>query len=382
MSTALAGTEHQPQARIALEAALRGDGLTHAYLFHGPPGTGKRDAARAFAAALICEGVEDPAEAERRVLARVHPDLTWVEPRGAHDVLVDDVRDGVVRQAAMRPFESNRRVFVIVDADRMNEEAQNTLLKTLEEPASFAHLVLVSSAPGRLLPTILSRVQGVRFGPVPAARIAELLEGEGVEARTALACARLAGGNIDRARYLTSSEGARQRAEAEAAARAALRPFEDAQWVIAEPWRPLLDRAAAAGASAEADVKDEIERRLENEPKRGQGGMKREFELQARRARRRAHTTSLDLSLELVSLWFRDLIAVASGREAQVFNLDRPEELAADAQGRDADRLIDCLELCEDTRRRLERNVLEDLALEALFNRLRRTGGARLALSR
>jgi hypothetical protein len=74
----------------------------------------------------------------------------------------------------------------------------------------------------------------------------------------------------------------------------------------------------------------------------------------------------------LVSLWFRDLIAVASGREAQVFNLDRAEELAADAQGRDADRLIDCLELCEDTRRRLERNVLEDLALEALFNRLRR----------
>jgi hypothetical protein len=63
---------------------------------------------------------------------------------------------------------------------------------------------------------------------------------------------------------------------------------------------------------------------------------------------------------------------VASGREAQVFNLDRAEELAADAQGRDADRLIDCLELCEDTRRRLERNVLEDLALEALFNRLRR----------
>jgi hypothetical protein len=110
----------------------------------------------------------------------------------------------------------------------------------------------------------------------------------------------------------------------------------------------------------------------ETEPKRGRQGYARELELQARRARRRGHTTSLDLSLELVSLWFRDLIAVASGREAQVFNLDRAAELAADAAGRDPRRLVDCLELSEDTRRRLERNVLEDLALEALFNRVRR----------
>jgi DNA polymerase-3 subunit delta' len=375
MTAVLAGTEHQPQARMTLEAALRGDAVTHAYLFHGPPGTGKRDAARAFAAALISEGAADVADAERRVLAGVHPDLTWVEPRGAHDVLVDDVRTQVVRQAALRPFESERRVFVIVEADRMNDESQNALLKTLEEPASYAHIVLVSSAPGRLLPTIVSRLQGVRFGPLPAARIAELLEGEGVEARTALACARLAGGNTDRARYLASSEGAAQRAEAEAAARATLQSSEDSQWVIAEPWRPLLDRAGRAGAAAEAIVKQEADRRLENEPKRGRQGYARELELQARRARRRDHTASLDLSLELVSLWFRDLIAVAGGREAQVFNLDRADELAADASGRGADRLIDCLELCEDTRRRLERNVLEDLALEALFNRLRRGAG-------
>jgi DNA polymerase-3 subunit delta' len=373
MSVVLPGTEHQPQARLTLESALQGDGLTHAYLFHGPPGTGKRAAARAFAAALISEGSVDPADAERRVLAGVHPDITWVEPRGAHDVLVDDVRTQVVRQAALRPFESERRVFVIVEAERMNEEAQNALLKTLEEPAAFAHLVLVSSAPGRLLPTIVSRLQGVRFGPVPAARIAELLEADGVEARTALACARLAGGNADRGRYLTSPDGAEQRAEAELAARSTLQQVDDPQWVIAEPWRELLDRAATAGAAAEAAVKEALAERLENEPKRGRQGFVREFELQARRARRRDQTASLDLSLELVSLWFRDLVAVASGREAQVFNLDRAEELAADARGRDPGALIDCLELVEDTRRRLERNVLEDLALEALFNRLRRT---------
>ena len=375
MSVALAGTEHQPQARMVLEAALRGGGLSHAYLFHGPPGTGKTEAARAFAAALIAEGAHDPEDAKRRVLAGVHPDLTWVEPRGAHEVLVEDVRTQIVRQAALRPFESDRRVFVIVEADRMNEEAQNALLKTLEDPAGFAHLLLVSSAPGRLLPTIVSRLQGVRFGPVPAARIAERLETGSVEPQLALACARLSGGNTKLARYLVSEQGAAQRAEAEGAARATLQSFEDADWVIAEPWRPLLERAAKAGAAAEAGVKRELEERLETEPRRARQGIPREFELQARRTRRRAHTASLDLSLELVSAWFRDLIAVASGREAQVLNLDRASELATDARGRDAGRLIDCLELCEDTRRRLERNVLEDLALEALFSRLRRTAG-------
>jgi DNA polymerase-3 subunit delta' len=358
---------------MALEAALRSDEhLSHAYLFHGPSGTGKRTAARAFAAALISRGQTDPADAERRVMAGVHPDFTWVEPRGAHEILVDDVRRRVVREVALRPFEASKRVFVIADAERMNDESQNALLKTLEEPSSFAHLVLVSSAPGRLLPTIPSRCRPVRFGPVPSQRIAELLAAEGVDPLVATACARLAGGDVEKARWL-AGEGSDQRAEAEAAARALLRPEGDsAEWALAEPWRPLLDRAARRGAEAEEEVKQQLEGVLESEPKRGRQGIVREYELQARRARRRAHTAALDRSLELVELWFRDLIAVTSGSEAQVLNADRASQLAEDAEGRDAAALIECVDLCEDTRRRLERNVLEDLALQALFSRLRR----------
>ena len=358
---------------MALEAALRGpDHLSHAYLFHGPPGTGKRTAARAFAAALLARDAPDPADAERRVLAAVHPDITWIEPRGAHEILVDDVRRRVVREVAMRPFEASRRVFVIADAERMNEESQNALLKTLEEPSSFAHLILVSSAPGRLLPTIPSRCQGVRFGPVPAERIAELLGAEGVEPSLARACARLAGGDVVKARWL-AGEGADQRREAEVAARTVLEDDgAEAHEPASEPWRALLDRASTAGAAAEEDVKQQLERVLESEPRKGSSGITREYELQARRARRRAHTASLDRSLELVQLWFRDLVAVASGGSEEAFNADRLAELAADARGREPWRLVACVDLCEDTRRRLERNVLEDLALEALFSRLRR----------
>ncbi len=373
--TVLSATEDQPRVRIALEAGLRDDAaLSHAYLFHGPSGSGKRAAAREFAAALIARDAADPDDTRRRVLSGVHPDIAWVEPRGAHEILVADVREEVVRQAALRPFEARVRVFVIADADRMNDESQNALLKTLEEPAAFAHFVLTSSAPGRLLETIPSRCRPIRFGAVPPARVAEQLTARGVAPETALACARLAGGDADRAARLAGA-GAVARNGAEAAARATLAEHDDANWVLAAPWRPMLERADELGDAAEAQVKGALEERLESEPKRGSSGITREFELQARRARRRAHTASLDESLELVGAWFRDLVAVASGCEDQVLNTDRLAALREDAAGRDVGRLIDCIDLCEATRRRLERNVLEGLALEALFDSLRRRLG-------
>ena len=217
------------------------------------------------------------------MLSGVHPDITWVEPRGAHEILVDDVRTQIVRQAALRPFEARRRVFVIVDADRMNEESQNSLLKTFEEPAAFAHFVLVSSAPGRLLETIPSRCRPIRFGAIPPARVAEALEGEGVAAPTALACARLSGGDVERARALAGPMRPCGR-EAEAAARATLADTTTPRGCWPQPWGPLLERAAERGAAAEAAVKDEPAARLENEPKRGSSGLTREYETQARRA--------------------------------------------------------------------------------------------------
>ena len=214
--------EHQPRARISLEAALRDDhALSHAYLFHGPAGSGKRAAARAFAAALISAGADDPEDAARRVMSGVHP-TSHGSSRAARTTSWSTtcVPTSCVRRRCARSSRSER-VFVIVDADRMNDESQNSLLKTLEEPASFAHYVLVSSAPGRLLETIPSRCRPVRFGAVPPARIAEALQAEGVPADTALACARLSGGDADRARALAGPEAPLRR---EAEARRARRP--------------------------------------------------------------------------------------------------------------------------------------------------------------
>jgi hypothetical protein len=153
-----------------------------------------------------------------------------------------------------------------------------------------------------------------------------------VEPPAAAACARLAHGNVDRARYL-AGEGAEQRREAERAAGLVLANLDDAEWVVAAPAKPLLERAAARAKAAEEEVKREAEEALATEPGRGRQGAVREFEQQARRARRRAHTASLDLGLELVQLWFRDLVAVATGAEDQVFNVDRIDALREGAAG-------------------------------------------------
>ena len=147
--------DRHPHARAVLRAAVPPDGApSHAYLFHGPAGAGKRDAARAFAAELLAEGAADPDDARRRVVEGVHPDLTWVRPSGAAEMLVGDIEEPVIGAASRTPFESQRRVFVIEGADTMNDQAANKMLKTLEEPPPFAHLVLLTDRPGNMLPTI------------------------------------------------------------------------------------------------------------------------------------------------------------------------------------------------------------------------------------
>src|SRR5688572_26341608 len=139
-------TEHQPGARVALEAAVASP--HHAYLFVGPRGTGKRQAARAFAAELLATGAPDADDARRRALIdpSPHPDLVWLVPPGTQH-LVEDVRERVIKGASYRPFEGEHRVFVIEAAEAMGDESQNALLRTLEEPPPFVHLVLLSSEP-------------------------------------------------------------------------------------------------------------------------------------------------------------------------------------------------------------------------------------------
>ncbi len=371
----LPGLDDHAHARVVLGGALASGEPSHAYLFHGPPGTGKAAVARAFAAELLATGDRDPEDVRRRALAGAHPDLTWVAPTGAHVMRVDDVEGPVVAAASRTPFEALRRVFVLERAETMNDEVANRMLKTLEEPASFVHLILLTDAIGRMLETIVSRCQLVRFDPLPPSRIAAELRGEGVPPERAEACGRLALGNARRARMLASEEGAGLRADVELLVRDALAgdPAPDAE----EPWAPLLARADGRRAAVEEDAGRETERRLELEPKgRDRRALERELEDASKREGRRARTEVLDLGLELAAVSFRDLACVSEGADDAVLATDRIAELVPAAAGRDPRRLRDAVERCDETRQSLQVNVTEELALSALTFRLRRLVGS------
>ena len=355
-------TEHQPRARLALAASLAA-GPWHAYLFRGPRGAGKRAAARAFAAEILAAAADDPEETRRRALLdpSPHPDLVWLAPRGAQH-LVEDVRERVIRAAAYRPFEAGRRVFVIEEAEALRDESQNAMLKTLEEPAAFAHLILVSSEPEALLETIVSRCQPIEFSTLPAVAVESALASEG-DADEVAAAARLAAGDIGRARFLLSSAGRDLRDQAEACAVAAL---EGESSTVA--WRGLLEGAEKAGEEAEAAARAALEQEGEEGVKR----TAREVNEEAKRAGRRRRTEVLDLGLELCGAWFRDLAAVSAEATDVVFNRDRVANLERQGAAISLARARGAVELIADTRRRLDLNVSEELALEALFSRLDR----------
>ena len=129
---------------------------------------------------LLAAGSPDPDGARARVVSGAHPDLTWVAPSGAHEILVSDIDQPVIAAASKTPFESSRRVFVIERVDELGDEAANRMLKTLEEPASFVHLILLTDRLVDVLPTIRSRCQLVRFDAPPVAEVAAEIEALGV----------------------------------------------------------------------------------------------------------------------------------------------------------------------------------------------------------
>jgi DNA polymerase-3 subunit delta' len=194
---------HRRLLELTARAALRGS-LPPSLIFDGPEGVGKRRAAIALAQFVNCAA---PTASDAcgschsctRIARGVHPDVLVVEPGETGSIKIEQVRDAIER-SAYRPFEGRRRVVVVDHADAMAGEAQNALLKTLEEPPSSSMFVLVTSRPDVLLPTVRSRCQRLRFGRLAPAEIAAVLEREhGYSPADAHAAAAAADGSIGRA---------------------------------------------------------------------------------------------------------------------------------------------------------------------------------------
>jgi DNA polymerase-3 subunit delta' len=352
-----AAVPEQHEAKRLLAAALD-EGPAHAYLFHGPPGVGKRTAAFAFAAELLGD--------ERRVFARTHPDLYVLEPLGEM-IRIDDVR-ALRHDLHMRPFEAERRVYLLLDAQRMNAEAADALLKDLEEPPAYAVVVLVASELGPLPPTILSRCQLVPFRRLSEAAVRAWIASEapGRSAEETQALARAAAGRLDRARRLLDPAAAARREALIATARAV---YRDPDFDPGAAARALLEVASERGLEA---------KERETAALAGLDLPAREADQRARRAQRGAEREEQLAILEALEAWYRDLVVVQAGARAAAVHSDRLEELEADAALELSDGPVEAVELVRQTWRAFEEfNLNPQLAFEALFVGLRRSFPAR-----
>ncbi len=209
--------EGQPRAIALLEAGLRAGRLHHAYLFTGPAGVGKEQAARAFAQALLCgerPGGCGSCSTCRRVEKEIHPDVLWLrggeeEGESSREIRVQRIRD-LCAALQLVPIEAPRKVALLLGAERMNAAAQNALLKTLEEPPPRTILILVSEGDEAILSTIRSRCLRVSFGPLPQELLARQLEREGIAPEEARLRASLSRGDGGLARALDAAGLARR----------------------------------------------------------------------------------------------------------------------------------------------------------------------------
>jgi DNA polymerase-3 subunit delta' len=355
----------QERVTAALRAAagLPGD----AYLFAGPPGTGKEEAARVFAAAILCPDHCGACTICGRVLRGIHPDVVILEPEG-YTYPIEAIREAVA-QAALSPMEGARRVIVVEEADRIVERSQNALLKALEEPNPSVTWVLVTSVLQPILPTILSRCRIVEFAPVPEAELAAVVRTRGAfDAEEAAVLVRAARGDLARAISLVEDDATRAlrslaidvaiRQAAEPDARLALQAANEVR-VAAAGAREARERAAAAELA-------ELEEVLGTG--RGSGGMRRRLGDRQKRAVRRAET---DVFVEFCS-WlaqaYRDLAALSAGAGPESISApDRAADLSAAAARRPTAHWLQMAEEALRGQVAIRENALPALAVEAVL---------------
>jgi DNA polymerase-3 subunit delta' len=348
-------------------------GMTHAWLFTGPPGSGRSLAARAFAAALLCErqGCGE-CQSCRQVAAGAHADLLLVRPDGL-SYGVRQTRDLVLRAAAA-PIYGRWRIVLFEDADRCTEQAANALLKAIEEPSPRTVWLLCAPYADDLPTTIRSRCRLVSLVTPRTAAVTDVLEREGIPAERARAAALAAQGHIGRARRLaTDEEAARRRGEV-------LRvPGQVVSLGDALKAAAALVKAADAEAAATTEELDEPERealrRAFGEGSTGKGvatalrgaaGALRELEDRQKSRATRLKRDALDRALLDLAGFYRDVLTLQLGANVELANEVRSSELreqAAAAGPRETVRRIAAIMRC---RQRLEANVAPLLAVEEL----------------
>ncbi|WP_267244153.1 DNA polymerase III subunit delta' [Streptomyces sp. PR69] len=383
LSAAARDADSLVTAEAAGEPAPEASKMTHAWLFTGPPGSGRSTAARAFAAALQCVSPDRSLGGEpgcgfcdgcHTALVGTHADVEVVRT----DLLsigVKETRD-LVRRAQLSPAGGRWQIIILEDADRLTEGAANVLLKAVEEPAARTVWLLCAPSLEDVLPTIRSRCRHLTLRTPPVAAVADVLvRRDGIEPEVAAASARATQGHIGRARRLATDE--RARARRAAVLKLPLR-IEDIGGCL-KAAQELIDAAAedAAQAAEEIDAKETEELKAAlgaaagGRMPRGTAGAMKELEDKQKRRRTRTQRDSLDLALSDLTGFYRDVLALQMGSGVMLANEDVRDSLDRVARGSTPERTLRRIEAIVACRQTLERNVAPLLAVEAMAVALR-----------
>ncbi|MGW2301341.1 DNA polymerase III subunit delta' [Streptomyces sp. NPDC001809] len=370
-------------AHVAGEPAPEASKMTHAWLFTGPPGSGRATAARAFAAALQCVSPDRAlggapgcgfCDGCHTTLVGTHADVEIVRT----DLLsigVKETRD-LVRRAQLSPAGGRWQVIVLEDADRLTEGAGNVLLKAVEEPAPRTVWLLCAPSLEDVLPTIRSRCRHLTLRTPPVDSVADMLvRRDGIEPETAYAAARATQGHIDRARRLATDE--RARARRSVVLKLPLR-VEDVGGCL-KAAQELVDAAAedAKQVAEEVDVKETEELKAAlgaaqgGRMPRGTAGAMKELEERQKRRRTRTQRDSLDLALTDLTGFYRDVLALQLRSRSALANSDVRDAIERIARDTTPERTLRRIEAVLSCREALDRNVAPLLAVEAMTMALR-----------
>ncbi|MER6996571.1 DNA polymerase III subunit delta' [Streptomyces sp. NPDC000410] len=357
--------------------------MTHAWLFTGPPGSGRATAARAFAAALQCTSPDRAlggapgcgfCDGCHTSLIGTHADVQVVRT----DLLsigVKETRD-LVRRAQLSPAVGRWQVIVLEDADRLTEGAGNVLLKAVEEPAPRTVWLLCAPSLEDVLPTIRSRCRHLTLRTPPVDAVADvLIRRDGIEPEAAMAAARATQGHIERARRLATDE--RARARRATVLKLPLR-IEDIGGCL-KAAQELID---AAGEDAK-QVSEEIDAKETEDLKaalgaaaggrmpRGTAGAMKELEDRQKRRKTRTQRDSLDLALTDLTGFYRDVLALQMGSRIALANEDVRDALDRVAGSSGPERTLRRIQAVLACREALDANVAPLLAVEAMTMALR-----------
>ena len=344
-------------------------GMTHAWLFTGPPGSGRSNAALAFAAGLVCKnnGCNECTDCKTAIKGS-HADVELIATEGL-SIKIGEIRELITR-ASWSPSVGNYRVVVIEDADRLTESAASALLKAIEEPGLRTVWLLCAPSTTDVLPTIRSRTRSLVLRTPSTSAVAALLERENISPKMAEFAARASQGHIGRARYLALNDVARSRREA--ILKISLLITDVASAFKAAQ---VLVEAAKTEAEEDAEKRDGVELASLKEAwgqqgsKLTQGGSKavKELEKEQKSRTTRMVRDYLDRALLDIATLYRDILLVQSNSHDSIINGDLLGEITELASKTTPDATLRKLESIMSARNNLSHNAAPLLTIEALM---------------